>query len=482
MAPTNRYRGLPYSLSPPEARVTSEAKVGIVALFVIAVVLVSLSKLGKLSRWRGEYTVVVCFDDLRGLPVGAPVRLRGVKIGVVSDIALQFHPQFPDKPACARLSIEKTHTLTGGDTFQVASGSLLGDKYLRVTPTTEDAQELDKSMVSVVEGAGPAGLEALAENAEKLGTKAESTVDSVNRLLADEQMRADLKATLAGMKVLAERSSQVAVKALALVDRLGPEDAKKVQGMVDNLYEVSRSLRRTAAGVNALVSTTTLPTDIDEITANLAKASEDVRRSTEAVQGIVTDPKTSEDIRTTLDNVREVSASSVELADKTGRVLDKVDSIATRVNTAIGDLPSVANPFKNMEVEGYSDVRVGSGPAGRIDVDLDLYPNRYDDAFWRVGVRDLGGDEKLDFQRGIPLSHRGERVRVGVIEGELGAGWDRDWTPRLSSEVDLIDPDRFRVDVRGRYRYNEDWDVLFGIDRALSGTEPFIGARRYFDF
>jgi phospholipid/cholesterol/gamma-HCH transport system substrate-binding protein len=462
--------------------VSSEAKVGIVALFVIAVAIVSLSKLGGLSRWRGNYTVVVCFDDLRGLPVGAPVRLRGVKIGVVSDTELKRYPEFADRPACARLSIERKQTLYEGDTFQVAAGSLLGDKYIRVTPSSKVQAALDKSKVSVIAGAGPAGIEALVDNAQELGTEAKQTVASVNKLLADEQMRADLKATMASMRVLAERSTQVAAKALALVDQLGPGDAKKVEQMVDNLYEVSRSLRRTAAGVNALVSTTTLPADIDTITANLAKASEDVRRSTEAVQGIITDPKTSDDLRTTLDNVREVSASSVEIADKTNRVLDKVDGIATRVDTAIGDLPSLANPFGNMELEGQGDFRVGSGPAGRIDVDVDLYPNRYDDAFWRVGVRDLGGNRKLDFQRGIPLSHRGERVRVGVIEGELGAGWDRDWTPRLSSEVELIDPDRFRLDVRGRYRYNQDWDVLFGIDRALSGTEPYVGARRYFDF
>jgi hypothetical protein len=48
--------------------------------------------------------------------------------------------------------------------------------------------------------------------------------------------------------------------------------------------------------------------------------------------------------------------------------------------------------------------------------------------------------------------------------------------------LELLDPDQFRVDVKGRYRYDEDWDLLFGIDRALSGTEPFVGARRHFDF
>jgi len=462
--------------------VTSEAKVGVVALLVTAVVIVSWSRLGGLARWRGEYRVIVCFEDLRGLPVGAPVRLHGVKIGEVSEIDIERRPEFPDHPACATLAIQRKYPLYAGDVFQVSSGSLLGDKHIRVTRGAKYGAALDPNKVSVLHGAGTAGMEALAENAEALATEAKGTVSSVNELLRDEQMRADLKATLAGMRTLSERATDVATKALSLVDKLGPEDAEKVQTMVDNLYEVSRSLRRTAAGVNAMVSTTTVPQTLDTLSANLVQASEDMRKSTAAVEAIIADPQTSDDIKAAVSNVREVSESGVEMAQKATEVLEKVDRIAGKVDTAIGSLPTLTNPFEDMEIQGYTEARLGSGPAGRIDVAFDLYPDRFSDAFWRVGVRDLGDDEKLDLQRGFPLSHRGERVRVGVFEGDLGVGWDRDWSPRLSSEVELIDPDEFRLDLRGRYRYDEDWDLLFGIDRALAGTEPFVGARRYFDF
>jgi phospholipid/cholesterol/gamma-HCH transport system substrate-binding protein len=462
--------------------VTSEAKVGIVALLVIAAVIVSWSKLGGLARLRGEYTVIVCFDDLRGLPIGAPVRLNGVKIGEVRSADLVRHVEFPTKTACATLAIEQKYTLFVGDTFQVSSGSLLGDKHIKVTRGVKPSAALDKKTIALIGGSGPAGIEALTENAEALSGEAKGTVSSVNELLRDEQMRADLKATLANMNKLSVRATDIATKALALVDQLQPQDARKVQTMVDNLYEVSRSLRRTAAGVNAMVSTTTMPQDLDKLSTNLVDASESVRKSTEAVAGIIADPKVSEDLRATLENVREVSTTGVELADKTGQVLDRVDSIATKVDTAIGGLPTFEPPFRDMDAEGFADVRWGAGRASRINVDVDLYPDRYEDSFWRVGVRGLGGDEKLDLQRGIPLGHRGERLRVGVFDSELGVGWDRNWSPRLSSEVELMDPGEFRLDIRGRYRYDQDWDLLFGVDRALSGTEPFIGARRYFDF
>ncbi|MGQ9731116.1 MAG: MlaD family protein [Candidatus Zipacnadales bacterium] len=464
---------------------SSETKTGIVALFVIAAIVFAWSKLGGINRLRGEYTVIVCFDDLHGLPVGAPVRLAGVKIGEVRKVALERHPPFDRKGkiACATLCIGREHTLFVGDIYQVASGSLVGDKYLKVSSGVRPGgRALDKNKISIVEGSPPAGLEALAQRAEELSGQAQRTLAHINSLMADQQMRADLKAILSNMRELSLRATAVANKALSLMDELDAADARKVESMVENLYEASQSLRRTAAGVNALVATTTVPQDIETISDNLTEASEAVRRSVEAVEALIADPKTSEDIRTTLENVRDASDTGVEVAEKASGVLDKVDRVVTRVDNAMGELSALGNPFRDMETSGYSDVRLGSGPAGRIDVGIDFYPNRFNDKFYRLGVRDLGGEEKLDLQGGFPLGHRGERIRVGVFEGDLGVGWDRRWSSRLSSEIELIDPDEFRLDMKGKYRYNRDWELLFGLDRTLSGTEPFLGARRHFDF
>jgi hypothetical protein len=153
-----------------------------------------------------------------------------------------------------------------------------------------------------------------------------------------------------------------------------------------------------------------------------------------------------------------------------------------RVDRAMGSVEGIGSALDRIDTEGAVDFRWGSGPAGRIDLGVDLYPDRYGDQFWRVGLRDVGGAEKLDLQRGLPLGHRGEALRVGLIEGQLGVGWDREWSRRWSSEAELIDPDAFRLDLRARYEYGPDWDLVFGMDRVLSGSEPFIGARRHFDF
>jgi phospholipid/cholesterol/gamma-HCH transport system substrate-binding protein len=459
--------------------VTSEAKTGIVLLVVVAAAIASWAKLGGLSRFR-EYEVIVCFDDLHGLPKGAPVRLRGVDIGKVTSVDVGMDPELGCLQARAILSISRKQPLYRKDKFQVASGSLFGDRHILVTRGGGPMISMDE--VEVVKGSPPAGLDAITTQADDIAGQLGRIMDGLESVIGDEQVQGDLKEALANLKVLSERSTQVATRALSLVEGLGPESADKVNTLVDNLYEVSRSLRLTAAEVRAFVSTTTMPDDMKDISANLVATSESVRATTATIEELVSDPKTSSKIRTTLDNVEEATARGSEAAAKATEVLDKVDRVVGRVDRAMGSVEGIGRSFDNIETEAAFDFRWGSGPAGRMDLDLDVFPNRYRDGFWRVGVRDIGGSEKLDLQRGLPLSRRGEALRVGLIEGELGVGYDRQWSRRWLSEADIIDPDKFRLDVRAHYRYDPDWDLVFGMDRVFSGSEPFVGARRHFDF
>ena len=221
---------------------------------------------------------------------------------------------------------------------------------------------------------------------------------------------------------------------------------------------------------------------MERISRNLVDASEDVQKLASSAEDLISDPKVSSDIRTTLGNVRDTTASTRVAVDKAIEVLDHTNNIVGRVDEATAKVQGIGQALSDVEAEGRADVRAGSGPAGRIDVSVDLYPDRYKDSFWRVGARDLGGDEMLDLQFGLPLGHRDERLRVGIMENELGVGWDRRWSERFHSEVELLNPDAFRLDLKGRYRYDRDWDLIFGMDRVLSGTEPFAGARYNFDF
>lgn len=452
-----------------------------VLLFVVAAAIVGWAWLGGLSRFTA-YELIVCFDDLHGLPRGASVLLRGVEIGKVKEVFLDDKPKYPDLQACVRLSIDRDHPLYHGYSFQVASGSVFGDRHILVTERVPRLSRISMRETEVIAGSSPAGFEALTSQADDIAGQLGRIMDGLEGVVGDERVQADLKETLANLKVLSGRATQIATRALTLTEGLGAENAQKINSLVDNLYAVSERLRLTAAEVRTFVNTTTLRDDMEDIATNLVATSESVKATTASIEELVSDPKTSSQIRTTLANVEEATQHGSEAAAKATEVLDKVDRVVGRVDRAMGSVEGIGRSFDDIETEGTFDYRWGSGPAGRMDLDLDIYPDRYSDSFWRVGVRDLGDDDRINLQRGLPLGRRGETLRVGLIEGELGVGYDRDWSRRWSSEAEIIDPDRFRLDVRAHYQYSPDWDLVFGMDRVLSGSEPFVGARRHFDF
>ncbi len=461
---------------------SSEARTGVVVVLVVAIAIVAWARLGGLARWLGRYEVIVCFDDLHGLDVGTPVMESGVKIGEVAAVRLATPPLLPGRPATARLWIDRRHLLRENDCFQVSSGSLVGDRFISLTHGEPPGPLLTGKGPPVLAGGPPSGFEALASGVGEMAGQVQTSMTSLQDLLGDEKMRRDLKETISNLNLMSARAAQIAARALAMVDQVEPTNAAKINSLLDNLHEISRSLRLAAAGVNAMMASSTIPEDVTLTTRNLAETSKSIQRAAAKVEEIVVDPKTSADIRETLGNVRAVTAEGSDVVAKTAEVLEKVDRIAGRVDRGMSTAGGLGHVLSRMDYQGRLDLRLGSGDAGRADLDIDVFPDPYRDDFWRVGLRDVGSRNALNLQRGFPLTHRGEYLRFGFIDGKVGIGWDRQWTPRLASEAELYDPGNLALDVRGRYRYDRDWDILAGVDSAFDHPEPFVGARRKFDF
>ena len=81
------------------------------------------------------YLIYAKFDDISGLNVHSPVKIAGVKIGIVQSIELM------DKTYQAKVTMiidEKFKNLPVDTSVSVATEGLLGTKYLEVTPGFED--------------------------------------------------------------------------------------------------------------------------------------------------------------------------------------------------------------------------------------------------------------------------------------------------------------------------------------------------------
>ena len=81
------------------------------------------------------YVLKARFDDVSGLNVHAPVRIAGVKIGVVESIELL--PKTYQAKIVMMID-EKFKNLPTDTSVSVATEGLLGMKYLEITPGFED--------------------------------------------------------------------------------------------------------------------------------------------------------------------------------------------------------------------------------------------------------------------------------------------------------------------------------------------------------
>ena len=80
------------------------------------------------------YEVVAKFERIDGLLPGSDVRMSGIKVGTVVDQALDLESYL----AVVRISVDPDVMLPEDSSAEIVSGSLLGGKFLSLTPGAAD--------------------------------------------------------------------------------------------------------------------------------------------------------------------------------------------------------------------------------------------------------------------------------------------------------------------------------------------------------
>ncbi|MBT5047571.1 MAG: outer membrane lipid asymmetry maintenance protein MlaD [Rhodospirillaceae bacterium] len=110
-----------------------ETLIGAVVLGVAVIFFVFAYSKGGLKTVEG-YTLIGKFDRVDGLVEGSDVRLSGIKIGTITQQALDPETYL----AVLTMSIKPDIKLPRDSSAQVASDGLLGDKYLSLQAGGDD--------------------------------------------------------------------------------------------------------------------------------------------------------------------------------------------------------------------------------------------------------------------------------------------------------------------------------------------------------
>ena len=148
---------------------------------------VFLFAIGDLSTYfQPGYHVRVRFGSANGIGKGSPVQYAGVEVGKVEDVQLVLNEgSVPQVEILARLP--NYVRLRTEDQAAISTFGLLGEKYLEITPGSDQAQALAAGDMLV--GKPPVSTELVIERSNEVLSELKRTLAGLNSLIGDPEAR-----------------------------------------------------------------------------------------------------------------------------------------------------------------------------------------------------------------------------------------------------------------------------------------------------
>ncbi|MCA9627397.1 MAG: MCE family protein [Myxococcales bacterium] len=230
-----------------------EVKVG---LFVLAGLIVSGIVVFLIGDERGLFKSTdpysVRFSDVQGLKRGSPVRMGGLDIGSVTEVA---YPEDPSDPRpYVRMSIhrEQGARIRENSIATIENRGLLGDKMVQITPG--DMGTPPVPVGGEVRSKDPQDLADMLKKVTAIGEKAEGVMTNLERTtgtLAEPKFQEDLKTgvkSLSGILESVDKKEGYVGKLMS-----DPEESAKISRTLSNLERTTANLDRLVSGLNAAV-------------------------------------------------------------------------------------------------------------------------------------------------------------------------------------------------------------------------------------
>ncbi|MEZ5692195.1 MAG: outer membrane lipid asymmetry maintenance protein MlaD [Rickettsiales bacterium] len=115
----------------------------------VAIVFFVFAYQGSGMRIESGYSVNAKFSNISGIALGSDVRIGGIKIGTVSDLALDANTY----EAVVNMSIRSSTELPKDSSASIVSSGLLGEKYIQIVPGGDDKMLKDGDKIGYTQSA-----------------------------------------------------------------------------------------------------------------------------------------------------------------------------------------------------------------------------------------------------------------------------------------------------------------------------------------
>jgi phospholipid/cholesterol/gamma-HCH transport system substrate-binding protein len=249
-----------------------EVRVGLFVILGIAIIVLITLFIGQYRLIRGHgNTIYAEFANVAGVAPGASVRIAGVEVGEVGDIALQG-----DR---ARLALRLFSGVTVYKDAQVelkAFGAL-GDKYVMIYPGTPAAGTMADGD-TITETIMEADINDVMKNLSAIS-------DSIKEVVGDEATKKDLKETIANMRDTTDNLSNITAKinrGEGSLGKLMTDDTlyNDVKDSTKTMKDVAEKIEKGEGTLGRLVQDDSLYTESENTMREFRKAAEGIEEQT----------------------------------------------------------------------------------------------------------------------------------------------------------------------------------------------------------
>jgi len=321
---------------------SKETKVGLFVASGIIILAVTVFMIGDNKQtWAAKVPYVAAFKDVEGLKPGAPVKLGGVDIGLVTSVG--YGTASSDTSIYVKVDIKKTESVRvrRGTKASVAMMGMLGDKMLVLKVKDPMAPEM------------PAGGTLETDEGDDIIAKVEGAVAKVS-----------------------DRLDEIGALTKPLSD---PKFVSDLSGIVANLNAITAGIAHSDSAAHRLLMDPREGDRIDVALANIDNATlrlastlgslqsvaEQVRTGPGMVHTVIYDDKVSKNVAGTLEEIHQ-SLEAIRTGTGLGHAVvygdDNTQHVLTNVNAMSEDLRSIV-----------SEMKAGKGTLGGLLVDPTIY-------------------------------------------------------------------------------------------------------------
>jgi phospholipid/cholesterol/gamma-HCH transport system substrate-binding protein len=334
----------------------SELKIGVLTIIaiVIAAVLIFALTGTRGFAWQ-RYTLKTRFGNVAGLAKGSPVRVAGVEVGSVKEVAF----------AGAQVDVifdvreDMRSRITDKSTATLGSVSLLGESAIDITPATSGTPIADDGYV-------PAGKTAasLSDVTAQAGQGIEQLTGligdvrqgkgTVGKLMTDDRLYAELNQFVATAGALTRELQQ----GRGTLGRLlkDPKAAQSLEASMKNVEEMTRRINAGEGSIGKLMNDDAFAQSLTGATSSMRELTDRMNRGEGTAGRLMTDPELFNRLNSVSKRFDDLVSKLNEGEGTMGRLL-KDQQLYENMNGAVGEFRGLLEQIKK-EPKKYLNVKV----------------------------------------------------------------------------------------------------------------------------